>query len=75
LPVQEDKYELFSPKDLRMQAITILCSNFYSFSMYFVENPLVAVLKLFLKLLLWDIFLEILKWKLVSEILSVSRGL
>ena len=32
-----------------------------------------AVLKLFIKLLLWDIFLEILKWKLVSEILSVTR--
>jgi hypothetical protein len=36
---------------------------------------LVAVLKLFLKLLLWAMFLGILKWKLVSEILSVTRDL
>ena len=36
---------------------------------------LVAVLKLFPKLLLWDILLEILKWKLVSEILGVTRDL
>jgi hypothetical protein len=36
---------------------------------------LVAVLKLFLTHLLWDIFLEILKWKLVSGILSVTRDL
>jgi hypothetical protein len=33
---------------------------------------LVAVLKLFLKLLLWNIFLEILQWKLVSEISNVT---
>ena len=38
-----------------------------------ITELLVAVLKLFLKLLLLDIFLEILKWKLVSEILSVTR--
>jgi hypothetical protein len=74
--VQHDKYELI-PQNASYDHILfkfLFISNVF-FGKSMKTELLVAVLKLFLKLLLWDIFLEILKWKLVSEILNVTRDM